>query len=177
MKGRKPKTIQAQLASGDPRKHGVHKLEEKLASEPKAPRGLPECPEHLIGRARESWIFWADELAAMDLDRRPDAIMLEGACVGYQRAVKADLLLEVEGLIVEECIVGEEGEKVVLKRKEHPAVKISREAWAQVRAFSGEFGLSPVSRTRLTIEKKDDGAEDLMAILSAPRIQKQPHVN
>jgi hypothetical protein len=27
------------------------------------------------------WRFWREELEAMDLDRRPDAMMLEGACV------------------------------------------------------------------------------------------------
>src|ERR1700684_999033 len=33
--GRKPKPIKAQIAAGDPRKKGVHKLEQQLAAEPK----------------------------------------------------------------------------------------------------------------------------------------------
>jgi phage terminase small subunit len=49
---------------------------------------------------------------------------------------------------------------------------VSNAAWRQVRAFIGEFGFSPVSRTRLSIEQKDNGVEDLMSILSKPREPK-----
>jgi P27 family predicted phage terminase small subunit len=104
----------------------------------------------------------------MGLDKRPDAQMLEGACVNYARAVKADLLVEVDGLTVEESSIGDNGERTVLKIKAHPAVAISNAAWRQVRAFCGEFGLSPVSRARLAIER-DTKTEDLAEILSRPR--------
>ena len=66
--GQKPKPTKAQIAAGDPRKKGVHKLEEQLAAEPKASRGLPPCPEYLVGRARDAWTFWSHELELMDLD-------------------------------------------------------------------------------------------------------------
>jgi hypothetical protein len=75
-RGPKPKSIQAQLAAGDPRKVGKNKLERLLAAEPKASSGLPSCPEHQKGRARDAWAFWSAELAVMDMDRppgRPDA--------------------------------------------------------------------------------------------------------
>jgi P27 family predicted phage terminase small subunit len=169
--GRKPKSTAAQIAAGDPRKIGARKLKEKLANEPVATKGLPDCPEHLNGRARGAWEFWAVELADMNLDRRPDAQMLEGACVNYGRAVDADLIVERDGLIVDEFgMVGEPGaqEAVLLKRKAHPAIAVSNAAWRQVRAFCSEFGLSPVSRTRLAIERKDD-AGDLAKILMQPR--------
>jgi P27 family predicted phage terminase small subunit len=174
MRGRKPKPTASQIATGDPRKHGVHKLEEKLKREPQAARGLPDCPRHLKGRARHAWAFWKEELEGMSLDRRPDAMMLEGACVNYARAVDADLIVARDGIIIEELmLVGENhDEPVVMKRKYHPAITVSNAAWRQVRAFCGEFGLSPVSRTRLSIEQKDKGVEDLMSILSKPRAPK-----
>jgi P27 family predicted phage terminase small subunit len=53
--------------------------------------------------------------------------------------------------------------------KTNPAIHVSNQAWRLVRAFGSEFGLSPVSRTRLTIEKPDAGDQDLMKILSQPR--------
>jgi P27 family predicted phage terminase small subunit len=37
-----------------------------------------------------------------------------------------------------------------------------------------EFGLTPSSRTRITIEKEDDGQDELMAILSQPRVRRAP---
>jgi P27 family predicted phage terminase small subunit len=173
MTGRKPKTAARQMAEGDPSKRGINKLKEKAAAEPQATHGLPECPRHLKGRARASWRFWATELEDMGLDRRPDAQMLEGACVNYSRAVEADLIAEKDGLMVEEAVIDpESGERTVLKIKAHPAIAVSNAAWRQVRAFCSEFGLSPVSRTRLAIEKKDV-TEDLAAILSQPRAQRQ----
>ena len=88
MRGRKPKPTSQQVAEGDPRKLGVHRLEQKLETEVKSARGLPKCPSHLKGLARRSWRFWCEELAHMNLDCRPDAMMLEGACIAYQAASK-----------------------------------------------------------------------------------------
>jgi P27 family predicted phage terminase small subunit len=170
MRGRKPKPTARQIAEGDPRKKGKNKLAEKLAAEPSATRGLPACPRHLKGRARAAWGFWTAELRDMGIDHRPDAMMLEGACANYARAVEADLIVARDGIMVEESAIDEESkERIVLKAKYHPAITVSNAAWRQVRAFSSEFGLSPVSRTRLTLEKKDSAAEDLAAILSRPR--------
>lgn len=110
----------------------------------------------------------------MGLDRRPDAQMLEGACVNYGRAVAADLIIARDGIMQEiSTIDAESGEKTVIKSQYHPAITVSNAAWRQVRAFCSEFGLSPVSRTRLTIEKKDAGTEDLARLLMQPRAPRQ----
>src|SRR5690349_11165959 len=134
MRGRKPKPLAQQVAEGDPRKFGKGKLQERLAAEPKAARGLPLCPRHLRGRARAAWNFWREELEQMKLDHRPDAMMLEGACVNYARAVQSDLIL-TSGCQVEEPIMDSEGEQVGVKIKNHPAVAVSNAAWRQVRMF------------------------------------------
>lgn len=177
MRGRKPKPASLQISEGDPAKRGVRKLRERLEAEPKATTGLPECPSHLKGRARKVWEFWVPELEIMELDRAPDAVMLEGACQSYSKAVEADLILDAEGLIIEESVIDKEsGERIVLKRKKHPAVEVSNAAWRQVRAFCSEFGLSPVSRTRLSVGKRDEGEQTLAKILSAPR-EPRPSVN
>ena len=98
--------------------------------------------------------------------------MLEGACVAYMRAVEADLILR-QGFTIEEPIMDKEGEVIGMKIKNHPAVAVSNSAWKQLRAFCSEFGLSPVSRTRLTIDKPANGEKDLMDMLSAPRAPKE----
>ena len=182
MRGRKPKPLQRALADGDTCKIGINKLKAKAEAEPKAGKGLPDCPAHLKGRAREAWEFWVKELEEMDLDRRPDAQMLEGACVAYHRAVQADLMVAREGITCKSKVVVKGTDKagnptrrvVVLKIKAHPAITISSSSWRQLRAFCSEFGLSPVSRTRLSIEKKGGELEELNAILNKPRERKPP---
>ena len=178
MRGRKPKPASAQVAAGDPRKRGKHKLQAAMNAEPPATKGLPECPDHLTQRARECWDFVADEITKMNLDRRPDALMLEGICLNYARAVSADLQLIREGLTISEYYVDEEScERFVLKIKAHPAVAISNQAWRQVRSFCSEFGLSPVSRTRLSVDKQDK-LPDLAEVLNRPRVRGEvPTVN
>jgi P27 family predicted phage terminase small subunit len=169
MRGRKPKPTQRQIAEGDPRKKGTHKLQEKLLSEPNAPRGLPPCPDHLAGLAKTAWDFWVKELVDMNLDCRPDAMMLEGACVNYQMAVEADDIIRRCGVIVTDKFYDKDGNLLSEKQKAHPAVAVSNAAWRQVKSFGSEFGLSPVSRTRLTIDAKKQEEEELDDVLSAPR--------
>lgn len=171
MKGRKPKSAERQIAEGDPAKRGVHKLAQKLAATPKARSGLPACPRHLKGRARYAWGFWSEELAVMKLDKRPDGPMLEGACQQYARAVQADLIVEREGLICTENYIDDEGHVVPLRVKKHPAVEISNRSWLIVKAFCCEFGMTPVSRTRLTLDGAKSGSheDELLKALSQPR--------
>lgn len=176
MKGRLPKPTTIQIAAGDPSKLGKRKLQEKLESEPAATCGLPDCPGHLKGRARQVWTFWAEELAVMNLDRKPDAQMLEGACSAYDRAVEADIEVNDRGITIEEPLVNKLGDVVGYKIKKNPAVDVSNAAWRQVRAFCSEFGFSPVSRTRLAVEKRDESTADLMVALSQPR-EPRPAVN
>ena len=159
MRGRRNPTAN-QISEGDPCKIGKHKLIEKLNAEPRASVGLPECPKTLTGRARYAWELWAPELAVMELDRQPDAVVLEGACLAYGRAAAADRVLAREGILIRK----KNGEV-----RKHPAVDISDREWRRVKVFCCEFGFTPASRTRLTVEKRDASAQDLMAVLSQPR--------
>ena len=177
MRGRKPKPVKTQIAAGDPKKKGVRKLEQQLEAEPKATRGLPPCPEYLKGRARDAWNFWSRELALMDLDRRPDALMLEGCCIAYDSAVDAYETIQKQGrLIAKKALDPSTNKLVVVDVKPHPAVRQGNQAWALMRSFCSEFGLSPVSRIRLAIEKEDAGEADLLELLGRPREKRMPPV-
>ena len=172
MRGRKPKPVERQIAEGDPSKHGTGKLQQRLEAQVKASRGLPKCPRHLRGRARAAWNLWKEELELMNLDCRSDAMMLEGACVSYERAVEADAMISKEGITITIPIFNKQGEEVGRRAQNHPAIAISNRAWLLAKAFCSEFGLSPVSRTRLTIERGDTGEQDLWEILRGPRVPK-----
>ena len=177
MRGRKPKAAARKLAEGDTRKVGARRLAAQIAAEPKGSRGLPPCPEHLKGRAREAWEFWSDELESMDLDRRPDAHMLEGCCVAYDAAVDAYETIQKQGrLIAKKALDPATNKLVVVDVKPHPAVRQGNQAWALMRSFCSEFGLSPVSRLRLAVEKPDAGEADLLELLGRPREKRMPPV-
>ena len=173
MTGRKPRPAARQIAEGDPRKRGVHKLDELADGEPKATRGLPECPKHLKSIARKAWRFWADELEGMSLDCRPDAMMLEGACVSYQTFVELYELIEGQGkLVAKKERNPQTGQLEVVDVRPHPALHIRDRALMQMRAFCSEFGFSPVSRARLFVERREADGDDLMALLTQPRKPK-----
>lgn len=175
MRGRKPKPTSLQISEGDPRKHGVHRLEQKLKSEVSGARGLPRCPAHLRGLAKKAWKFWSEELERMNLDCRPDAQMLEGACIAYESAIECYETIHKQGRMVAKRVVDPETNKLVVSGlKSHPAVAQMNAAWMLLKAFCSEFGLSPVSRTRLAVEKPPDGDDELLEILSQPRERKQP---
>jgi P27 family predicted phage terminase small subunit len=173
MRGRKPKSASRQIADGDPSKHGVHKLEARLEAEPKAARGLPACPQHLKGIAEKAWHFWCEELEAMGLDCRPDAMMLEGACVAYATYVKMHERIDEQGeLVAKKERNPVTGAMEVVDVRAHPGLAIRDRALALLRSFCSEFGLSPVSRARLSVDHVDSAEEDLWAILSQPRKKK-----
>jgi P27 family predicted phage terminase small subunit len=174
MTGRPPKALTDQIAAGDPRKIGKKKLQQRLEAIPKATHGLPPCPRHLRGRARARWNYWKQELEVMELDAAPDDAMLEGACVNYAKAVQADAEVLAHGVTVEEPIMDAEGKQVGVKRRRNPADVVSNRAWSLVKSFCSEFGLSPVSRTRLAVEKPGVEEADLMTKLSEPRTERAP---
>ncbi len=171
--GRPPKPAARQAAEGDPSKFGRKKVEAKAAAEPQASTGYPESPDHLSKRARDAWDFWVPELEVMNIDRRPDAMMLEGACVNYATAVEAGIMVDAEGITVREPILDKNREIIGTKIKNHPALLTRAKCWTLVRAFCSEFGLSPVSRARIHMENNDkEAAEDLAALLTAPRLER-----
>jgi len=178
MRGRKPKPTKVQLAEGDPRKHGARVLERRLEGEPKGSQGLPSCPAHLKGLARKAWRMWSEELERMNLDSRPDGPMLQGACIAFETAIECYLTIRKQGRVIAKRVLDPQTNTLVVGGlKPHPAVAQMNAAWMVLRAFCSEFGLSPVSRTRLAVDKPADADDDLIAILSQPRERKQQSVN
>ncbi len=164
------------LASGDPNKIGKRKLAAMVRLEARATPGLPKCPIRLKGIAKEAWEMWTEELETMGLDSRPDAPMLEGACVAFRRAVQAEEILETEGLTYSELLLDKKGE-ISSRLKVRPEVAISKECWGQVARFCDSFGFNPVSRSRLAVQAtKTSPTEDLEKLLSGPsRKPKDTH--
>jgi P27 family predicted phage terminase small subunit len=172
-RGQRPKPTAIQIVEGDPRRLGKNRLQEKLEREPKATEGLPRCPRHLKGYARGAWNYWRKELQRMGLDRRPDAQMLEGACMAYEDTVWAYKTILKQGRMIPKRARDAAGNWVVVGLVTHPAVRQRNQAMMILKAFCDEFGLTPAARTRLSVEPPDDEEDDLMKLLWQPRTNRR----
>ncbi len=172
MRGRKPKPTALRIAEGDPGKLGKQKLEQIGASHPRAETGLPPSPDRLQGLAREAYEYWREQLEKMRLAEMPDSLTLERAAVHYALASEADVHIREEGAVIQEPVVSREtGEVIGYRQKRSEWVLVRAEADRIFRQFASEFGLTPVSRTRLTVDHSREEEQDLMKILSQPRTQ------
>jgi P27 family predicted phage terminase small subunit len=81
------------------------------------------------------------------------------------RRVPDNLTLEQAAALLEQ----NQGMPRGMKVKTHPAEAIAQRRWIITRSFCSEFGLSPVSRTRLPANNATkDGEDDLMELLNKP---------
>lgn len=173
LRGRKPKPKALQLAEGDTRKQGKRKQAAKLAAMPIAQQGLPECPERLKGIARDAYVFWKEQLELMNLAEMPDAWTLERMCSHVATAFRADEHINAEGEVIREPVVSRTtGDVVGYRQVKNRWVSIRAEADKIFNKFASDFGLSPVSRTRLTVEKKDPSEGNLAKLLAGPRVER-----
>lgn len=110
-------------------------------AEPTMPAGAPECPEHLDDEARREWFRVVPSLVGANVLTRVDHAALAAYCQNYSRWVAAEAIIAEAGL----TFVGNRG---MIRR--HPAVGIAHDAMMAIKAFACEYGLTPVSRARVT---------------------------
>jgi P27 family predicted phage terminase small subunit len=136
------------------RLEGTYRPDRVVPNEPKPDGTAPAKPGKLDKVAGEKWDLLAPKLHKAGCLTSVDGQALEGYCRAYSRAVKADGLVDAEGLVID----GMNGPMA------HPAVKISREAWALVNILGAKLGLSPADRTRVNVTPapvEDQAEKDL----------------
>lgn len=112
-------------------------------------RVAPNPPSWLSREAAAEWKRVAPGLQRLDLLKPEDRATLAAYCETWATFVTATRLVHAEGLTIE----AKQGTLA------HPAVGIARNAGRELRAFAGQFGLSPVAEMALG-RVGDDGAED-----------------
>jgi P27 family predicted phage terminase small subunit len=137
MRGRKPKPQELHI------REGTSRMRNRRAT-PKLRPGLPTCPSFLDAEARKEWKRISKELADLGILIRLDRAALAAYCSSYSQWLKAETELAKEE--ASEVYVSETG-----LRKRSSWVQIRNEALGLMRAFLGEFGLSPVSRGRVNV--------------------------
>jgi P27 family predicted phage terminase small subunit len=122
------------LLQGNPGKRPIR-------HEPKPRLEMPRCPSHLDAEARREWRRVAPELHALGLLTAIDGDALAVYCTAWSQWVEAEKHLEEDGLVI--SVNGVE--------RPSPWLRIANQAQRLVLDMAREFGMTPISRGRITV--------------------------
>ena len=145
MAGRRPKPTAIHVLNGNPSKKKLSK------TEPSPTVGAPACPDWLDARAKSAWAYIVPELMAVGVLTVADGLALQQLCEAYADWKSACEIVAAEGILSSDS----DG-----NIRKHPAVQIKSDADKRVRAWLGEFGLTPAARAKLSGGKSAADAAD-----------------
>lgn len=126
---------------------------------------LEDPPTHLPEEAKEFWRESVTRLIEVGIIDRVDVPVLEQMSVQYARIRQAQKVIAVDGHFVP----GSVGQL-----REHPALKIEKDATALFLKMAEHYALTPIARTRLGLAElhKRTLAKELQEGLGAPKLKK-----
>jgi len=139
-RGRKPKPTALKLITGNPGNRPLNELEPVIVTP-----DLPEPPAHLSKIAKEEWALVAPALFNCGILSLIDRAALGAYCQAYGRWVMAETELKEVAFVTETS----KGTLV-----QSPLVGIANKAAVDMVRFASEFGMTPSSRTRLSVDSK-----------------------
>ena len=150
--GRKRVPTALRVLRGNPRQHAIP------ANEPKPEVGIPTRPKWLAPEARREWRRVAGQLEDLGILTIVDRAALAAYCQAWARAVAA------------EKVIAKDGETFTTPNgyiQQRPEVSIAQKQWQLVAKFAAEFGLTPSSRSRISVPeaKRPDGFEEYLEIM------------
>ena len=134
MQGRKPKPTTQKRLEGNPGKRPLNE------DEPEPSVGLPDCPDHLIGEAREEWYRIGKQMVA---EKRMAVIYkaaLAAYCQSWARWVEAEKQVQEFGTVIK----SPKGYLI-----QSPYLPIANKAWEHMMKALSELGISPTSQARV----------------------------
>jgi P27 family predicted phage terminase small subunit len=138
MRGPKPKPVEQKRKEGNPGKRPLP--EPLLVGGRPQKHELEEPPDHLPAEAQEFWRESVTRLIEVGIVDRVDVPVLEQLCTQYARIRQAQRVLAEDGHFVR----GSVGQL-----REHPAMKIERDATQLFLKIAEHYALTPIARTRL----------------------------
>ena len=135
--GRKPKPTALKLVHGNPGKRPLNEHEPQPMIE------IPKMPDHLSAEAAAEWNRVTGELATLGLLANIDRAALAAYCQAYGRWVEAEAAIRRIGLLAKTT----SGNVI-----QNPLVGIANRAMELMYRFMTEFGMTPSSRSRLSVE-------------------------
>jgi P27 family predicted phage terminase small subunit len=133
--GPKPKPTALKRLAGNP---GQRKLND---NEPK-PSGIPTCPRHLSEEAKKEWKRVSKELLACGLLTSIDRAALAAYCACYARWAESETNIQKFGTVIKT----QNGNAI-----QNPYVGVANRALDLMHKFEIEFGMTPSSRSRLSV--------------------------
>ena len=115
--------------------------------------GKPRCPSHLNEPAKTEWRRIAPVLYEAGLITHIDRALLAAYCQNYGRWVEAELKLKElrESVPKQDLVIKTMNGNYV----QNPWIQIANRAQEQMAKLAVEFGMSPSSRSRVTVEIDD----------------------
>lgn len=144
MAGRKPKPTELKKLDGNPGKRPLN------LGEPTPTVKKPTCPAHLVGEARKEWNRMVKLLMALKLLTEIDRAALAGYCQAWARWIEAEKKIADDGMTIET----DKGNLI-----QSPYVGIANQSMKQMRAFLIEFGMTPSSRSRVSVVPTADAGD------------------
>jgi P27 family predicted phage terminase small subunit len=131
------------LLEGNPGKRPLNK------NEPQPQAKAPPCPKHLSKEAKKEWRRISRELLTLGLLTTVDRAALAAYCQAWARWVEAEeAMSQPDFQLVRSTDKGYEHAS--------PWVQVANNALKQMRAYLVEFGLTPASRSRVTVAKPEE---------------------
>lgn len=152
-RGRKPKPTAIKELEGNPGKRALNKNEP--APEKKAPR----CPTWLEPEAKKEWKRLAKQLGNLGILTEIDMASFAGYCQAYARWKEAEEFITKHGTIVKTPSG---------YWQQVPQVSIAQTYLKTMSRFCEQFGLTPSSRSRLSVDGEsevDDPMERMLRIV------------
>ncbi len=111
----------------------------------------PRCPGHLKGVAQKTWREMAKLLVSMRVLTAVDLCALEVLCVVYARWYEAESKLKEYGMML------------ISAGRVYPSpyIQIAKNSEKEMRAWMLEFGLTPSSRSRVSVAKVETPSRPL----------------
>lgn len=140
MAGPAPKPTALKRLAGNPGKRPLNENEPRFAV------GYMSAPRNLSADARREWKRVSRELLGVGLLTKVDRAALAAYCQAWGTWLEAERKLQEDGRV----LVTDKGYAY-----QSPWVGIANAAVDQMRRFACEFGMTPASRTRIHVEKKE----------------------
>ena len=121
--------------------------------------GVPEPPDDLGKIGKMIWQGTVKELHEKGMLYNIDIPMLHIYCQEYDNYQEAEKKLRTEGRVVEQT--NKNGSTNLVQS---PWINIKSKSWEVIKSLSLQFGLTPVSRNKIELPKKEDG--DPLAFLN-----------
>ena len=145
---------------------GTYRPDRSAANEPQPeiPERTPSVPSHLSEAARAEWYRVAKELHGLGLLTRIDVTALAAYCETFATWVEALDKCREMGLIVK----SPNGFPI-----QNPYLSVASQAEKRMRQWLGEFGMTPSSRSRVSVPQAEETVDEYEAFLNSDTVKQR----